>query len=136
MVLFNDWNLKSSSFVHILHLYLKKHIFYYKLIKWSFNNNTYSVWVISLLHLLGGGVEQCSNGFPTKPVGQLQTGLWLMTMQLAFTPQDPGHGSWHLRPRHARLNGQSVWARHSGRHRRLLILLGPLQGSHTATWPP
>jgi hypothetical protein len=58
-------------------------------------------------YLLGGGVEQCSNGLPTNPVGQLQTGLWLTTVQTAFTPQDPGHGSRHLRPRHARLNWQS-----------------------------
>jgi len=63
--------------------------------------------IIVLLYLLGGGIEQCSNGLPTNPVGQLQTGLWLMTIQLAFTPQDPGHGSRHLRPRQAKLNGQS-----------------------------
>jgi len=41
-------------------------------------------------------------------------GLWFSTLQLAFTPQEPGQGSWQRWPMQARLGLQWAWMVHSG----------------------
>lgn len=58
-----------------------------------------------------------------------------MTLQMAFTPQEPGHGSLHTKAMQAVLNGQSEFVKHSGRHG---LLYGSLEshGLHIATWFP
>ena len=47
---------------------------------------------------------------------QLHIGLWLITWQLVFKPQVPGHGSTHFLFIHASNNGHSVLTIHSGLH--------------------
>lgn len=59
--------------------------------------------------------KQRTKGSPVNAGGQLQIGLWLTTWHLAVTPQDPGHGSLHLRFTQASFNGQSLLTIHSGR---------------------
>lgn len=59
--------------------------------------------------------KQRTKGSPVNIEGQLQIGLWLTTWHLADTPQDPGHGSLHLRFTQASFNGQSLLTIHSGR---------------------
>lgn len=46
---------------------------------------------------------------------QVHTGVWFMTIQLAFMPQDPGHGSRHFSLIQALLLGHSELIEHSGR---------------------
>merc|ERR1711962_1037476 len=43
-------------------------------------------------------------------------GTWLLTLQIALTPQVPGQGSMHLFLWHALLEGQSECTTHSGLH--------------------
>lgn len=47
----------------------------------------------SLLNVVG---EQLMNGSPEYPSGQVQAGVWFITVQRAFKPQDPGQGSLHF----------------------------------------
>ena len=54
------------------------------------------------------------NGSPVNPLLQKQIGLWLMTLQLEFTPQELGHGSIHFWLVQARVIGQSELTTHSG----------------------
>lgn len=67
--------------------------------------------------LLGGGGArlQIVNGSPVYPAGHEQLGVWLMTLHIAPTPQDPGHGSIHFSLIQALLLGQSALMAHSGR---------------------
>ena len=55
-------------------------------------------------------------GSPMYPSMQVQIGIWFLTLQIALTPQVPGHGSMHLFLWHALLEGQSELTTHSGRH--------------------
>ena len=50
------------------------------------------------------------------PSMQVQIGIWFLTLQMALTPQVPGHGSMHLFLWHALLEGQSELTTHSGLH--------------------
>lgn len=84
-------------------------------------------------HLLCSGSEQCSNGFPRRPCGQLQTGVWVMTAHIEFTPHDPRQGSAHTCPKQALSNGQSESVKHSGLHFGLYAAPGPRHGSQIAT---
>ena len=45
----------------------------------------------------------------------MQMGTWFRTLQYAFTPQRPGHGSWHFRLMQALSEEQSELTTHSGR---------------------
>lgn len=63
----------------------------------------------------GGGWLQYVNGSPVYPGMQVQEGKWLTTWQLAFWPQVPGQGSWHLFLMQALFEGQSELRTHSGR---------------------
>jgi hypothetical protein len=47
--------------------------------------------------------------------GQTQFGVWLTTLQSAWIPQDPGHGSRHFWLIHAKWEAHSVLEIHSGR---------------------
>lgn len=60
-------------------------------------------------------LEQAVNGFPEKPLLQVQIGLWLKTLQLAFNPQTLLHGSMQLLFLQAFSNGHSELIVHSGR---------------------
>lgn len=50
------------------------------------------------------------------PWGHVHIGIWLYTLQIAFVPHVPLHGSSHLFLMHALFIGQSVFKIHSGRH--------------------
>lgn len=58
----------------------------------------------------------CVNGSPVWPTGQTHIGVWLITWQLAFDPQDPGHGSLHFWLIQARWLEHSLLLTHSGLH--------------------
>ena len=58
---------------------------------------------------------QPTNGSPVKPELQLHTGVWFTTLQRAFVPHDPGHGSLHFWFTHAKLLEHSGLIVHSGR---------------------
>lgn len=60
--------------------------------------------------------KQRTKGSPVKSTVQLHIGLWLTTWHLAFTPQVPGHGSWHFWLIHALSWAQSELTAHSARH--------------------
>lgn len=49
-----------------------------------------------------------------KPSGQVQIGVWFITLHSASTPQDPGQGSLHFSVIHAKLLGHSEFIIHSG----------------------
>lgn len=66
--------------------------------------------------LLGGGSgKQLVNGSPVYPSKQVHIGVWLITLQTADAPQDPGHGSIHFCLIQAKLLGHSELIEHSGR---------------------
>ncbi|KAJ4432721.1 hypothetical protein ANN_21358 [Periplaneta americana] len=65
--------------------------------------------------LRGGVGPQLVKGSPVYPSGQVQTGVWLMTLHCAPAPQDPGQGSRHFSLRQAKLLGHSELITHSGR---------------------
>ena len=66
--------------------------------------------------LAGGGAGlQFVNGSPTYPSIHVQIGVWFMTLQTAFNPQDPGHGSVHLFRMQALLLAHSGFIVHSWR---------------------
>lgn len=73
-------------------------------------------WEIRFLHWTGGITLQNRYGSPVYPIWHEHDGLWLTTWQLAFWPQVPGHGSWHLFRTHCNFEGQSELMMHSGRH--------------------
>lgn len=56
------------------------------------------------------------NASPTYPGIQLQFGAWFITVQEAYRPQMPGHGSTHLLRMQALSDGQSELNTHSGLH--------------------
>ena len=72
---------------------------------------------------------------PIKPIGQLQTGLWWITIHCALIPHDPGQGSRQCWLIQDRSKGQSELVRHSGLHNGLIWADGPPQGSQTAIIP-
>lgn len=53
-------------------------------------------------------------GFPVKPCLHTHIGLWLITLQFAFTPQAVRHGLEHFFSTHARFAGHSELTTHSG----------------------
>lgn len=55
------------------------------------------------------------NALPLILDGQLQIGMWLKVLQIAFRPHIPGQGSMHLFRIHALEIGQSLLRTHSGR---------------------
>lgn len=63
---------------------------------------------------LGGMRLHCVNALPVKPSAQEQIDTCFMTWQLAFNPQEPGHGSLHFWLMQARLLAQSSLIVHSG----------------------
>ena len=65
------------------------------------------------LHGSGAGM-QFVNGSPVNPGGQVQTGVWFITLHCAPAPQDPGHGSRHFSLRQAKLLAHSELITHSG----------------------
>ena len=71
-----------------------------------FNIENYDLLVI---------LRHCENGSPENPLLQTHIGIWFLTRQYAFTPQRPGHGSWHLRLIQALSGEQSEFMVHSGR---------------------
>lgn len=66
------------------------------------------------------------NGSPESPDGQLQIGMWFVTVHKAEWPQTPGQGSRHLVFIQARFRAQSLLRTHSGRH--------PTYGSPWKSW--
>lgn len=60
------------------------------------------------------------------PTGQLHTGIWLYTLQIAFWPQVPIQGSLHLFLMQASWGLQSLLLTHSG--------LQPVYGSPWYSW--
>jgi len=59
--------------------------------------------------------SQLIKGFPVKPVGQLQIGEWLTTLQVALGAHGPEiHGSTHFIPMQALSSGHSEDVAHSG----------------------
>lgn len=63
----------------------------------------------------GRGVNwQLLNGSPLKPSKHIQIGVCAFTIQWAFRPQDPGHGSWHFWRMQAWLLAHSWFMEHSG----------------------
>lgn len=67
-----------------------------------------------LLHILI--CSHKTNGLPVYWFGQLQIGLWFTTIHFAPIPQAPAQGSRHFWLEHDRVNGQSEFEVHSGRH--------------------
>lgn len=65
---------------------------------------------------IGGWRWQEVNASPMYPGMQLHVGAWLITVQVAYKPQMPGHGSTHLLRMQALLDGQSELNTHSGLH--------------------
>lgn len=65
--------------------------------------------------LRGIGMQRV-NGSPVNWFGQLQIGLWLITLHLALIPQVPGQGSMHFWFIHAFVSTHSELTTHSGRH--------------------
>lgn len=59
--------------------------------------------------------KQLLKGSPVISTGQVQMELWLNTLQTAFKPQDPGHGSTHFLLMQAKLLEHSELIVHSGR---------------------
>lgn len=55
-------------------------------------------------------------GSPVRPGGQLQIGLWLMTMHWALSPHVPGQGSVQRWLIQASFGAHSELTTHSGRH--------------------
>jgi hypothetical protein len=60
--------------------------------------------------------EHLVKGSPVKPGGQLQIGLWFITLQRAWSPHVPGQGFIHLWLLHAWFWGHSELTTHSGLH--------------------
>lgn len=58
--------------------------------------------------------KHLTNGSPVNLSGQLQTGLWFTTWQIAPIPQVPGQGSIHFWLLHAWMRGHSELCTHSG----------------------
>ena len=66
--------------------------------------------------LITGIGRQDPYGSPVNDSLQLQTGMWFVTLQSAFTPHAPAQGSMHLFRKQLWSRGQSVLSRHSGLH--------------------
>jgi len=65
--------------------------------------------------ILPGTGLQLMNGFPENPSGQEHVCIWFTTIQVAWAPHVPGHGSEHLLLMHALSLGHSWLSTHSGR---------------------
>lgn len=76
------------------------------------SSKTHCKEVLNLLHI--GTGTQLVNASPEYPLGHVQDGVWLITVQIAFVPQDPGHGFLHLFLIQALLPIQSELTEHSG----------------------
>lgn len=69
----------------------------------------------AVLDLRGCGLRwQFVKGSPINPSGQIQEGIWFMTLQCASRPQDPGQGSMHFSRIHALFLIHSELMVHSG----------------------
>ena len=55
------------------------------------------------------------NGFPVCEGKQVHTGMWFITSQRAFKPQEPGQGSTHFCLMQAKFAMHSEYTVHSGR---------------------
>lgn len=77
--------------------------------------------------------EHLVNGSPVKPGGQLQIGLWFITVQRAWSPHVPGQGSVHFWLLHAWFWRHSELTTHSGLHVGGLPMY-PVRHEQTA-WP-
>jgi hypothetical protein len=75
--------------------------------------------------------EHLVKGSPVKPGGQLQIGLWFITLQRAWSPHVPGQGFIHLWLLHAWFWGHSELTTHSGLHVGGLPMY-PVRHEHTA----
>lgn len=81
-------------------------------VKFCFIGQYWNIWTFNILrfwvHLM--------NGFPVKPWGQLQIGLWLLHWQIAAIPQAPMQGFIHFWLEQIWLVLQSELLVHSGLH--------------------
>lgn len=79
-------------------------------------NKSIKIYIGESCSCLLSGIRHRKNGSPVNPGLQLQTGMWLITRQLALVAHIPKQGSPHFSLMQARLLGQSELTRHCGRH--------------------
>lgn len=82
---------------------------------WFFLFSNFSVKITFFLLIIPSIVSQEMKALPAIPAGQEHMGIWFRTLQIAFLPQVPGHGSTHLFRTQALFKGQSLLRTHSGR---------------------